>query len=110
MGMSCTSIERSRAFAEKWLRGSMCKDDPDKAKAIAETLSDTKRYLSHGAVIDCQEAGAIGLNVRSLSPDDELWQRIWRLFCRYEVDRQQEGFVKIFESRQVSLPLIPSQS
>ncbi len=99
------SIARAKRFAVKWLRQSQCKDSQRKAIRIASQLSDPKKYLSHGAVIDHTEAVKLGLQVLYVSPEEELWQRLWRLHCRYEVDSQQEKFSKIFESREVSLAL-----
>ena len=99
------AIERSEQFAEKWLRKSQCKRAPKKAKRIAKALTDTERYLSHGTVIDHKEASSIGLRVEYLNSDDELWQRIWRLYCTYEIDIREEQVAKVFESEAVSLPI-----
>lgn len=99
------AISRSRQFAEKWLKKSQCKDNPEKAKEIAEKLSDPKRYLLHGTVIDHKEALDLGLCVKYLAPDDHLWQAIWRLYCAYEMDMRHAKLAKIFESANVSLPL-----
>lgn len=99
------SILRAQRFAVKWLRESQCKDSPTKARQIAGKLADPKRYLSHGAVIDHAEARKLGLKVLYVPPDEDLWQRVWRLHCRYEVDSQQEKFAKVFESSDVSLAL-----
>ena len=99
------SMLRSQKFAEKWLLKGQYQEQPERAKEIAERLTDTKRYLSHGTVIDYQEARDIGLAVEYLSPTDELWQLIWRLYCAYEIDMRNSGTAKLFESRTVSLPL-----
>jgi hypothetical protein len=102
------SLARAERFAEKWLKKSQCKGSPAKAKQIAAQLRDTERWLSHGAVIDHTEAKKPGLKVAYVRPEEELWQRVWRLQCRYEVDSQQEKFIKIFESCTISLPLLPT--
>ncbi len=100
------AILRSRRFAEKWLKYSQCRDDPKKAKKIAKQLVDPKRYLLHGTVIDHKEASEeLKLRVNYLSPDDLLWQAIWRLYCTYEVDMRSEKLAKIFESATVSIHL-----
>ena len=98
------AIERSQRFAEKWLLRSQCEDE-DKAAEIAKRLADTKQYLSHGAMIDYKEATALGLNVNYHEYDDELWQRIWRLYCKYEVNSTADGVGKVFESSIVSLSI-----
>jgi len=99
------SIKRSERFAAKWLNKSQCKGNAGKSKKIAKALINTKRYLSHGAVIDYDEARKIGLNVKYYPHSNEIWQRIWRLHCRYETDRQRDEFSKIFESNRVSLAI-----
>ncbi|MFZ7134459.1 MAG: SDH family Clp fold serine proteinase [Eubacteriales bacterium] len=100
------AVLRSKKFATKWLLESQCKGNKRKAQNIARKLADTKRYLSHGTVIDHKEAlNDLGLCIDYLKPDDELWQRIWRLYCCYEVDLRDSRLIKIFESDTVSIPL-----
>jgi hypothetical protein len=100
------AVLRSKRFAIKWLMRSQCKNDEKKATKIAGKLADTKRYLSHGTVIDHTEASEdLGLCVTYLKPRDELWQRIWRLYCCYEMDLRNDKLVKLFESSTVSIPL-----
>lgn len=98
------SIERSKAFAKKWLKNYMFKEDAGKADSVAEKLCDTKKYLSHGTVIDAKEAKEeIGLKVDFLEKDNELWNKLWRLHCDYLIDMRNS--LKIFESSEVSIPL-----
>lgn len=97
------AIERSERFAEKWLLRSQCKDQAKVAKKIAKRLADTEQYLSHGTMIDHKEAADLGLKVKYCQHDEELWQRIWRLYCMYEIDAAANGVTKVFESSKVSL-------
>ena len=98
------SIMRAQRFAEKWLLRYQLQGDTERAATVARELADNNRWLSHGAVIDAKEAIDLGLTVRQLSHQDPLWQRIWRLYCRYRTDSRTEGYQKMFESRDVSLP------
>ncbi len=100
------AIKRSERFARKWLIAHQCEGNPKRATKIARTLVNTKRYLSHGTVIDYREAVSIGLDVEYFQPTDEIWQGIWRLYCMYEMDMRNSTLVKIFESEQVSIPMI----
>jgi len=104
------AVLRSKRFAIKWLKCSQCKDNDSKAESIAIKLADTERYLSHGTVIDHKEASQdLGLCIDYLNSKDELWQRIWRLYCCYEMDLRSERLLKIFESSTVSIPIaVPS--
>jgi len=99
------AIARSERFAEKWLLKTQCQGAPKKAKRIAKSLVSTRRYISHGTVIDHSEATSLGLAVEYLAPDDALWQAIWRLYCAYEVDIRKESLAKVFESATVSIPM-----
>ncbi len=98
------AIERSRVFAEGWLNKYQCSGDPQKAAQIAQDLGDVKKHLSHGAVIDHQEALALGLKVDYLPPGDQLWDAIWRLYCQYVLALQKSGGAEqIFESAHASV-------
>jgi len=106
IGMCRNLIERSQQFAEKCLKYSMCKDDEEKAQKIAEELCDAKKWLTHGVVIDAQEAQKLGIKVESISLDDELWQKLWFLHCCYGALFRERRLSKIFESEIVSLPIV----
>lgn len=100
----CTkAIERSKAFARKWLEKGMLKGDSDKAREIANKLCDVQQFLSHGAVIDAEDAIAFGLNIEHVGPGDKLWERIWRLYALYEVAIRQTGAAKVYEGETASI-------
>lgn len=95
-------VKRSRAIAKALLGYSMIKDGDEAAK-IANHLSDTKKWHSHGQMISHESAHGLGLNVLYLAPHDDLWAMYWRLFslqlwCA-------NGKVKLFESSWASLPI-----
>jgi hypothetical protein len=69
---------------------------------VVQALSSRVQYPSHGSVIDADEAARLGLSVTKLSPDDELWQRVWLLRCMYEHDLRRAGALKIFEGAYIS--------
>lgn len=95
---------RSRRFAEKWLNKYMLKDDPAAAKRLAGDLCNVKKWLGHGVVIDADEAARLGVKVKKLEQDDNLWEKIWYLHCCYGVLFRQTSIAKIYESTTVSLP------
>jgi hypothetical protein len=41
--------------------------------------------------------------VEYLAPTDELWKRIWMLYCLYDYDTKARGLGKIFEGSKFSL-------
>jgi hypothetical protein len=67
---------------------------------ISESLLDVRQWKSHNQMIGHGDARELGLNVRYLPPDDELWQLCWHLYCMQwlEVGKNK----KLFESRFVS--------
>jgi len=97
------TVESLKKFAEKLLSKYMLEDPPSKAEEIAEQLGDAKRYLSHGVVIDKDEAMKLGLKVEYLPPDDELWKLVWQLCCLYVTQMKSKNIAKIFESRRVHI-------
>lgn len=72
-----------------------------------QMLASKDMFFSHGSVIDHHEASQLGLKVTYLPDSDELWQRIWLLYCMYAHDVQQVGAVKVFEGRSRSMSVLP---
>lgn len=99
------AIESSKKFAEEWLSKYMLKNDPQKAKEIAEALSDVSRWLSHGKNIDCNMAEELGLVIEKIPKNSELWRAVWDLFCRQEHFLNITNNVKIFENEKIQLNL-----
>jgi hypothetical protein len=66
-------------------------------------MSGATGYKSHGAVIDYEEAKAIGLDVEYLDPGGEVWPRIWLLYCMYDYDSKAKNLGKIFEGAYYSI-------
>lgn len=94
--------KRSRSIAEALLATAMVKDEAE-AIRIANELSDTKKWHSHGQMISHEAAGKIGLTVNYLAPHDDLWQLYWRLFCLQLT--AASGPIKLFEGSYASLAL-----
>lgn len=95
------SILHSKNLASKWMMRSMCDNEPDAMK-IAEQLIDIEKYPNHGAVISYKDASSLGLKVRYLPQDDNLWEAFWRLFCMYDMDSRNNEIVKFFETGKIS--------
>lgn len=105
MRMCRNTMNRSREFAEKWLKKYMLKGKPADAERLARDLCDVRKWLTHGVVIDADEAKRLGVNVLKLDQDDDLWKKIWYLHCCYGIlFRRPRSIAKIFESKTVSLP------
>jgi len=81
----------------------MLKDDPVKAAEIAKKLCDVSHWLTHGMVIDADEATRLGIRVDTIERSNPLWQEIWYLHCCYGVMFRSSNLAKVFESSVVSL-------
>ena len=101
------AIDDAKAFAEKWLKQRMLRNDPKQAEKVAEMLSTGAAYKSHGKVIDWSEAkDVLKLNVEKIPETSDLWNDIWELYCRSTQQlRQSPMAAKLFESESTSLTL-----
>jgi len=95
-------IERSRQLAEALLKQGMLQDGS--YTKVAGDLTDNDRWHSdHGAVIDSQDAQAMGLHVEYMEPNCNEWQAFWRLYCEQRLALGPDH-TKLFESDYASLP------
>jgi ATP-dependent protease ClpP protease subunit len=95
-------IERSRQLAEALLKQGMLQDGS--YTKVAGDLTNNDLWLSdHGAVIDSQDAQAMGLHVEYMGPNCNEWQAFWRLYCEQRFSLGPDH-TKLFESDYASLP------
>lgn len=93
---------RARVFAEDQLKLGMFRaPKTGNFTQIAADLLDTTKWLSHGQMIGFQEAKHIGLAVKYLHPEDDLWKDYWQLYCYQRVEIKEKQ--KLFESNFASL-------
>jgi hypothetical protein len=97
------AVKQTATLANNLLATGMMKGrNPQEIASVVKALSSRETYPSHGSVIDADEATRLGLTVTKLSPDDELWKRLWLLRCMYDHDLAKLGGLKIFEGPTVS--------
>lgn len=103
----CRLAQRlAREIAERWLQMTMLEDQRGRATEIADKLSRADQMFSHSRAIDYRIAqDELGLNVRYLPPDDELWRLVWELHIRSRWHSAQNGWAKIIESRWTTIEL-----
>ena len=66
--------KRAKRLAEKHLQeGMFRRGQPGNFTAIAADLIDTKKWLTHGQMIDYNDAQTMGLTIDVRSGDDEQW-------------------------------------
>lgn len=103
------ALDRTRDSAEQLLRDGMfrpgvARDGSASWTQVAANLIASGRLRTHGAVITCDEAQRIGLEVDYLDPRSDLWQAFWRLHCLQII--RLGGRDRLFEGRRVSLHIV----
>ncbi len=94
---------RAQRLAEDQLKLGMFRGGTGNFTLVASELMDTNRWVSHGQMIDSDDAQVLGLNVDYRDPQDKLWSAYWRLYCTQRL-AVTDG-AKLFESEYASLPL-----
>ena len=84
-------------------KGMMLGKPPADVTSVIQKVSASTGYMSHGAVIDYNEAFQLGLSVTYLPPDDEIWRRVWLLYCMYDYDTKTKQLGKIIEGNKFSI-------
>lgn len=93
--------KRSRSLAEDLLKRGMFREGGNWT-ATAGRLIDTEEWQAHSQGISLHDATEIGLRVSRIHPQDDLWQKYWRLYCLQRLAIGDNE--KLFESDYVSLP------
>ena len=101
------AYEHSKRIATHLLStGMMSTKAPAEVESVVERLASRETYKSHGSVIDHKEAKSLGLKICYLPEKDEVWSRIWLLYCMYDYDINRSGFLKIYEGRSRSTQIM----
>lgn len=97
-------VDRARALSDKHLsQGMFRRGDGGAYTAITGSLLDTRRWRTHGQVIDHRDAKQIGLNVDYRAHNEAEWQAWWRLHCLQRLALPSSDS-RLFESAFVCLP------
>lgn len=105
------AMNQTRQMAQKLLKSGMMSDRDDHAiSSTVHLLASRDAFHSHGSVVDHIAASALGLKVRYLEEQDDLWRRLWLLHQMFEYDCRRGGLLKIFEgrSRSTAIAIPPS--
>lgn len=98
------AVKRMRQLAFNILQsGMMSGKGKQEIDDVISKISSANGYMSHGAVIDYDEACSLGLSVNFLKPDDDLWKRFWLLYCMYDYDTKANGIGRIIEGEKFSI-------
>jgi hypothetical protein len=104
LDMCRKALERSRRFAENFLKQGMFRGKSANFTHIAKKLNSNDEWLSHGAVIGPDDARDIGLAIDYRDENEDEWQAYWRLYCEMRLTLTSNT-EKLFESDYASLKL-----
>ena len=117
------TVQRNRQLATDLLKKGMMKGKTDgEIATLVSKISTANSYKSHGAVINHDEASNLGLSVKFLDYKDELWNRLWLLYCMYDYDTKAKNIGKMTKfmtpakfsscliSDEISIPKAPSMN
>ena len=99
------AMNLSKEMARKWLKAHMLrgKNDAEVQRAVDE-FSDPSRTLSHGRMIDYEQARSGGIEVEYIPKESDLWEAILELLFRSTNFLNMEASrIKLYESALVSL-------
>lgn len=94
--------QQTLKLARDLLASGMMKNNAPSIDETLAKLATRDHYHSHGSVIDLNEAKQLGLAVIEHKADDPLWRKIWLLRTMYHYDCRQNGYAKLFESKNIS--------
>ncbi|MEB3245721.1 MAG: hypothetical protein VKJ06_07030 [Vampirovibrionales bacterium] len=81
-----------------------------KLDELVTAFSTREVFASHGTPVGPAYLTENYIAVEHLSKENELWQKLWLLFCMYTHDCQMNGYSKIFETRKISISKAPDKS
>jgi hypothetical protein len=96
------AMKLSRELAQTWLQTYMLPDDKNSAAVtkIVEYFASHSNTLSHNRSIGIDKCKELGIKVVDLRENDriELRQKIWELWCVYELHFERTPVHKIYEN------------
>ncbi|MGW1341373.1 SDH family Clp fold serine proteinase [Kribbella sp. NPDC002412] len=104
LDMCRKALARSRKFAEKFLREGMFRGEMANVTEMAGKLNSNAEWLSHGAVVNADDARTLGLKIDYRDEHENEWQAYWRLYCDMRLTLRGNT-EKLFESNYASLHL-----
>lgn len=104
--MGVLALAQTKKLATALLqKGMMAGIDQARIDATVSALASRDVFFSHGSVIDHREAAELGLKIAFLNGGDEVWCRLWLLYCIYMHDVERNAFLKVYEGRSRSTAL-----
>lgn len=100
---SCeNAIDLSKELAECWLRKYMFNSEENSKlpKTIRDYFASHSATLSHGRSIRIDKCKELGLVITDLRTKEDLSNKIWKLWCLYELHFERSPAHKIYENSE----------
>lgn len=94
------ATKRTTELAGEFLR---CRSEPPGNDEIQALTVGLQGPAAHSAVVNHETATSLGLPVDYLAPSDPAWDRLWRLYVKYQIMLGQGVASGAVEGRRVSL-------
>jgi hypothetical protein len=95
------AIQWSQTMVAQWLETGMFKEDPNpkqKAKEVADSLSNKEKTLTHSRHLEMDDCQKIGLNIKELENDQDLQDIVLSIHHAYMITFSQTHAIKIIEN------------
>lgn len=94
------AIDLSQDVAETALVGGMCKGSPDKAKEIAEELTNVATHKEHERHIHAEALRNMGLCIKNLEDNDTLQEAVLSVHHAFMITLSNTTAAKIIENHE----------
>jgi len=95
--MADLTVQRNRQLATDLLKKGMMNGKTDEEIAISYLKYQRPTAKNISCAVINHMSARTGLAVKFLDYKDELWNRLWLLYCMYDYDSKAKNLGKIFE-------------
>lgn len=97
-------MDLAQDIASKLLNKKMrSKRNPINVDDIGNNFLDDSRTFSHGRLIGWEAAKQLGLKVKYIDKNDDIWKIVWEIYIRAKIAIERSMFAKIIEDPNNSL-------
>ncbi|MBI2018631.1 hypothetical protein HYS96_02885 [Candidatus Daviesbacteria bacterium] len=97
-------MDLAQDIASKLLNKKMrSKRNPINVDEIGMNFLDDSRTFSHGRLIGWEAAKDLGLKIKYIDKNDEIWKLVWEIYIRSKIAIERSMLAKIIEDQNNSL-------
>lgn len=97
-------MDLAKDIASKLLNKKMrSRRNPITVEEIGSNFLDDSKTFSHGRLIGWEAAKVLGLKIKYINKNDEIWRLVWEIYIRSKIAIERSMFAKIIEDPNNSL-------